>query len=264
MESIKLSLSGRLWERPTGYMNTLEDQIPVARRLGYGGMEVRYPLLPAGDDIARVRAKFQEAGMEPTMCFCASMPQNAAQWEDALRVIRTLSALGAPRMRIVISNPEQYAIARELADKAAPHNVRLIVHYHINTYCDSAARAVEIMEGIGHPNVRLLFDPAHVALAGDADIAGITERLLPWTDYINIQDFRRTDADAGDIKGYNGFWLRNLPGEPGGLDFAAFVGTLKKIGYKGWLNVMSATAPMDAKDPVATAQAYAEHFAKLL
>jgi len=261
MHSIQFSLSGRLWERPTGYVNTLEEQISLIKAWGYDGIEVRYPVLPTLDQAAAVKAKMQEVGLAHSLTFCqGGMPDNEEKWVNIMRVIKTISELGGINMRVVIPGPEHFATVREMAEKAQPFGVRVLVHYHINTYCDSVARAVETMEGIHHPNVGILFDPAHMVLAGDTDIAAAVERLFPWIHLINIQDFHR--SETGDIKGYDGNWACHLPLDPGGIDFAPFVQKIKELGYKGFLNVM--TAVFEGEDIEAIAKNYHAAFSKLL
>ena len=71
---MKLSLSGRLWETPRGYRITLAEHIRTAARLGYHGIEVRYPLLPGQGEIPAVRKLLKEHRVQTVFAFCAGRP----------------------------------------------------------------------------------------------------------------------------------------------------------------------------------------------
>lgn len=253
---MKLSLSGRLWETRGGYRAGLLEQVEVAKRLGYAGLEVRYPLLPEESAVAAVRARMEAAGIVPSLAFCAKVPVDAASREDARRVVRTLRALGGDAVRLAVMKEEQLPGVRELAEDAAREDVRLLVHVHVNTFCDTPAKALHLLGEVAHPNVRLLVDPAQLALSGERDLPSALERLFPHTGFVNLQDFRRTapGEPEGEAAGYDGRWTRVVPGQAGGFDWRGLLGTLARLGYGGWLNVMCATLETD--DPVEVARGY--------
>jgi sugar phosphate isomerase/epimerase len=253
---MKFSISGRLWETKGGYRLGLLEQVGIARQLGYEGLEVRYPLLPAEGEAGAVRARLEDAGIAPTLCFCAKVPVDAASRQDALRVVRTVRALGGDAVRLAVMKGEDLPAVREFAAAAADLGARVLLHLHANTACDTAEHAIHALETVGHPNAALLADPAHLALSGEKDIPGALARLRPWIAFVNVQDFRRTGPNEppGEVAGYDGRWTRVLPGDEGGVDWRGVLGALGGLGYRGWLNVMCATSA--SEDPVAVARVY--------
>lgn len=254
---MKLSISGRLWETKQGYTITLPEHIQIASQLGYAGIEVRYPLLPPEEEIASTQEHLRKVGIEAVFCFCAKIPHDEASWEDALRVAKTITSLGGNMMRVAVKEPEDLLKVRELAERIESLNLRILMHLHINTFCDSTSRCAEAIQTVDHPSVALLFDPAHLVLAGETDLIQATNQLLPWIGLINIQSVRRTEPteSQGSIRGYNDQWWEYIPAqEKGAIDFPLLLNHLRDSGYTGWLNVMPPTEPDE--DAVATARGY--------
>ncbi|MFZ4696279.1 MAG: hypothetical protein ACOYMV_14260 [Verrucomicrobiia bacterium] len=57
-----------------------------------------------------------------------------------------------------------------------------------------------------------------------------------------------------NLLSYDGCWTRVTPGQAGGFDWQAILGTLERLGYRGWLNVMCATD--ETEDPIEIAKGY--------
>jgi len=260
---MKLSLSGRLWETSNGYRITLAEHIRTAARLGYRGIEVRYPLLPKTEEISSVRDLLEEQRVRAVFAFCAGVPADDASREDARRVIETVRALGGTHVRVVVRSETELPAVRELAASAGPGGIRVAVHVHTDTLCDSADKSLAILRAIDHPNVCLLVDPIHLVLAGEPDLAGAIARLGSHIGLVNLQNFRRAPAEtAGSLRVYGQTWVPAPPGHAQGLDFRAALAALRQAGYDGWLNVMCTTAATE--DPVSVARAYVEHLQPLL
>ena len=254
---MKLSLSGRVWETPKGYRTTLAEQIPQVRSLGYEGLELRYPLLPAEAETNRIKELLVAHRVDPVMVFCAKVPRTTDDWSDTMRVIKTAGALGIPFLRVAVCAAEELPPVRELAGRVADHGIGLLLHLHLNTWCDRTSRMLEAIEIVNHSNVGALFDPAHVMLVGDQDVAGAIQELGALIRFVNIQNFRSAVAGESDreIKGYRSWWTRALPDDPKGLDLKAVLSLLQAAGYQGWLNVMPSVA--ETEDPRQVALQYA-------
>jgi len=250
---MKFSLSGRLWETSDGYRSSLVEQIPRARSLGYDGLEIRYPLLPAESEMSRIRELLAANRLEAVLAFLAKIPRTPEDWNDAMRVLKTLQALDIPFARVAVFSAEELPLLRELADRAADHGIGLLLHLHIDTWCDRPGRMLEAVETVNRPNVGVLFDPAHVTMAGDLDMAGAIRELGSLIRFINIQNLRPADPGETEpqIKGYCGGWICAMPEDPKGLPIKEILSMLQATGYEGWVNVMAAIAESEAPDQVA-------------
>ncbi len=136
------------------------------------------------------------------------------------------------------------------------------VHVHTDTLCDSTDKCLAILQAIQHPNVCLLFDPIHLFLAGEQDLAGSIARLGPYIELVNLQNFRPAVTETvGSLRVGGKIWIPAPPGHPQGLDFQSTLAALRRAGYDGWLNVMCSTA--ETEDPAAVASLYREHLLPL-
>ena len=253
---MKLSLSGRLWETPQGYRAPLPEQIELARSLGYEGLEIRYPLLAAESEVFRIRELLETNRVEAALAFHAKVPRALEDWHDAMRLIHISKALGVQFTRVAVFSIEELPSVRELACRAADHGIVLLLHLHINTWCDRPARMLEAVEIVNHPNAGALFDPAHVRLAGGRDVAAAIRDLGSLIRFVNIQNMRPLDPGETEpqIKGYGGGWARAMPEDPAGLPLREIIGLLHAAGYQGWLNVAAAVA--ESEDPRKVALSY--------
>ncbi|MEV6097749.1 TIM barrel protein [Nocardia sp. NPDC051981] len=83
----------------------------------------------------------------------------------------------------------------------------------------SAARAVQVIDAVGEPNLRFLCDLYHLARMG-ADLFGVIAEYTPRIGHVQI-----ADAPA-----------RSRPGT-GTLDFEALFAALDAAGYDGWIGL---------------------------
>ena len=260
---MKLSLSGRLWESPKGYRINLPEHIRQAALTGYTGVELRYPLLPAMEDIPSIRKLLSANKIQAVFAFCAGLPIDDKSTADAQRVISIVKELGGTHVRIVIIKEEDFPSLKKLAGIAASSGVGLAVHFHTGTYCDSVDKTLKMLDFINDDNVCILFDPIHMVMAGEKDMAAAVGRIGSRIGLVNIQNFRQVPDDApksSRIYGKN--WKPAAPDDPEGLDFKTIISLLKKNGYDGWLNVMCTTG--EDEDPSAVAAHYRNVLAPMI
>jgi hydroxypyruvate isomerase len=84
-------------------------------------------------------------------------------------------------------------------------------------FLSGTAEAVEVIEAVGAPNLRLQFDCYHLHLM-EGDLLGTLERLLPRIGHIQI-------ADVPD---------RHEPGS-GEIPYGRLFALLDRLGYAGWV-----------------------------
>lgn len=108
---------------------------------------------------------------------------------------------------------------RLLADRAADAGLVLTFEApHRGGLIADAAEARRLVEAVGHPNARLIFDVGHHLRAG-WDLAAAVAETGPWIEHVHLKD---QAAGRGCY-----------PLGTGAVDFPALFGALARIGYAG-------------------------------
>ncbi len=109
---------------------------------------------------------------------------------------------------------------KEIADTAAQHDLTLVIEptSHDTNMCESSYDAIELMEDVGHPNVKLMFDTFHA----------FYRREVP-TDYVyemgmDLKHIHISDNDR-------------LPPGQGVGDWPALMQALKDVEFDGYLTM---------------------------
>jgi sugar phosphate isomerase/epimerase len=247
---------------------TFHEKLAKVARLGYDGVELMV-VDPAQLDVQAVRAAVDGAGLEVPAIGTGALFLNeklsllapdekisrralarakaiidfAAEWG-------ALVTIGGFRGRLEWTGDptgaHQCAIAlmRKCADWAAGRGVRLVLE-PLNRYesdlVHNVEEALEFIAEVDRPNFGLLVDTFHMNIE-EASITGGLRRAAPVLWHIHVGDSNR------------------LPPGCGHLDFAEIVGTLRAIGYQGYLSAELLAKP----DRDAAAQATIEHLRRLL
>lgn len=217
----------------------LHDVARLARTYGYDGVEVRAhpeePVHPGISPAQRAAAAvgFAEAGVE--ILAVAGYAQVAAAGPDEPvlaeldGLVRLAADLGAPYVRVFpgggeLPAPEADAVAARrlaaVAPLAADTGVRVLLETH-----DSHRRAqdaVRILGPVGHGNIGALWDVLHTWLGGE-EPADSYPPLAPHLGYVQLKDVASAEETSP------------LPLGSGVLPLGAFVGTLSRAGWDGWL-----------------------------
>jgi len=132
----------------------------------------------------------------------------------------------------------------ECARYAGRKDVGLVVE-PINRYetgfITSVDTCMEFLEKVGEPNCRILFDTFHANIE-EADIRGSILRAGPMIGHVHVADSNRHHPGAGHT------------------DFRSILGTLREIGYEGFLSAEILPEP----DPVTAVKNNAEFLQELL
>jgi protein FrlC len=108
----------------------------------------------------------------------------------------------------------------EIADHAGEHGVTMVIEptSHDTNMCESSYDAIELMEDVGSPNVKLMFDSFHVLYRREI-ISDYVYEMGENLAHIHISDNDRLPPGAG----YG--------------DFEGMMDALLEIGYDGWLTM---------------------------
>ena len=247
---------------------TFQEKLAKAARLSYDGVELMV-VDPAQLDVQAVRAAVDGAGLEVPAIGTGALFLNEklsllAPDEEISRLALarakaiidfaagwgTLVTIGSFRGRLEwVGEPpsaRQHAVdlMRECADWAARRGVRIVIE-PLNRYesdlVHNVQEALEFIAEVERPNFGLLVDTFHMNIE-EASITEGLRRAAPVLWHVHVGDSNR------------------LPPGGGHLDFAEIVGTLREIGYEGYLSAELLAEP----NPDAAAQATIEHLRRLI
>jgi sugar phosphate isomerase/epimerase len=237
----------------------LNDVLEILAGLGYGGVALtldHYVLNPFDSNlpaqIKAVRAQLQALGLrsvvetgarflldprnkhQPTLLSAAA--DGRRRRLDFLRsAVDIAHALGSDAVSFWSGTPDEEApgavlwdrLAKgclELADYAAPRQVRLAFEPEPGMLIDTLARFAELRDRVDHPAFGLTIDVGHLHCQGEVPIADHLRRWRGWLWNVHIEDMRRGVHD-------------HLMFGEGEIDFGPVLRTLEEIGYEGGVYV---------------------------
>lgn len=173
------------------------------------------------DDIATARATI---GLVPE----ATRAERLAEMKEVGLVARRL---GIPAVALHIGyipterGSSAYrgvvAAAQEIADFLAERGLKLT----LETGQETGAHLRDFLGDVGRPNVGVNFDPANMLLYGHDQPVPAVEKLAPWLYNVHAKD-GNWPTEAGKLG-------REMPIGQGQVNFPAFVGKLREVGYRG-------------------------------
>jgi hydroxypyruvate isomerase len=220
------------------------ERFDAAAEAGFTGVEFASPYdHPAGD----VRRALDAAGLtqvlintpagapsSPTRSGLACIPDQVAEFRDGVRkALEYASVLGSPLIHVMGGiRPEGVSRDRALAtyvtnvawaaQEASSSGVTVVLEA-INRrdvprfVLDSVDQAVDIIQAVGEPGLRLLFDVYHCQV-GQGDLTVRLTRHAPFTAHVQVADAPfRTEPGTGEIG-----WEKVFA-------------TLRELSYAGWI-----------------------------
>ena len=162
----------------------------------------------------------------------ADFEPHLVRFERALHVARVL---GAPYIRLFSffmpkgQEPARYrdeVLARmaALATAAKGHDVVLLHENEKNIYGDNPQRCQDIVESVGSPQLRLLWDPANFVQCGVRPFTDGYAGLRPYLDYLHIKD---AVMDTGGV----------VPAGEGDGELSATLAALAADGFDGFFSM---------------------------
>lgn len=113
------------------------------------------------------------------------------------------------------------------AEVAARAGVTLLLENEHACYLGTGKEAARVVEMVGSPALRMIWDPGNAFMAGEQPFPSGYEAARPHTAHVHVKDARLTDA--GKLE-----WT--VVGE-GEIDYAAQFRALKESGYVGVLSL---------------------------
>jgi hydroxypyruvate isomerase len=226
------NLSWLFTERP------LTERFAAARSAGFGAVEI---LFPYEEPAAQLAEAARLAGTPVVLINCpppnwaggprgfAALPGGEARFEkDFERALRFAEVLGARHLHVMAGAAEgpaaRAAFERNLAWAAARAPRQSLTIEPINRtdmpgyFLSDFREALEIIEAVGAPNLRLQFDAYHAQMI-HGDAAALWELCASRVAHVQIAGAPgRNEPDRGEI------------------DYPAFLAALDQEGYDGWVS----------------------------
>lgn len=255
---------------------TLREWVDLAAPLGLDGLEYYSGMLELADPArwAEARRTVEERGLViPMLCCSPDFSHPDAEFrrheiEKEKNWIRMAAALGAGFCR-VLSGQRRPELTRERGvelvaqsieaclPEAERRGVTLIIENHYKddfwSYPEFAQKMdvfCELVERVQHPRFGVNYDPSNAFLAGD-DPLELLQRVKHRVVTMHASDRTLIEGTLEDLRreegGAEGYAKRLRHGEIGkGLnDYDAIFGTLRAVGFDGWVSIEDGVDGMD-------------------
>ena len=255
---------------------TLREWVDLAAPLGLDGLEYYSGMLELADPArwAEARRTVEERGLViPMLCCSPDFSHPDAEFrrveiEKEKNWIRMAAALGAGFCR-VLSGQRRPELTREQGlelvaqsieaclPEAERCGVTLIIENHYKddfwNYPEFAQKMdvfCELVERVRHPRFGVNYDPSNAFLAGD-DPLELLERVKHRVVTMHASDRTLIEGTLADLRreegGAEGYAKCLRHGEIGkGLnDYDAIFGTLRAVGFDGWVSIEDGVDGMD-------------------
>jgi fructoselysine 3-epimerase len=228
---------------------TLDETIKRLAKIGYDGIEIgagaphAYPGQLTPSRRSEVRDLFEEHGIACSSMLpapsggtgnnpCSPLAEERAwainHYKELIDLCETWKAgklIFLPGWRVFGTTRREAwkwsrAALTEVAEYAGEHNVQLVIEptSHDTNMCESSYDAIELMEDVGSPNVKLMFDTFHVLYRREVISDYVYEMGADLT-HVHIADSDR------------------LPPGKGRGDFPAMMDALIDVGFDGYLTM---------------------------
>ncbi len=251
---MRLSLSVRVAESFSNKREStipLEDLARIAADAGYDALCMRASVVgvhSAAGRAARVRRTVAEQGLTISMITADfPVPENSAEGPLSLRGITPsldlAEALGADLIRICMKKEEDIVHAQRAADEARERGIRLAHQSHTRSLFETVDGSVAVLKAVGRPNFGIIYEPANLALCGQAYGEKTLRAFQPWLFNVYVQNHTPEPDGLQPMetwtRGTVMSTLRPLDA-PGGIDFPSIFDGLRAISYDGCVTMHQA------------------------
>jgi 3-dehydroshikimate dehydratase len=210
--------------------------------MGYDAIEVfgKHVEGKTDEQLADIRRRADDAGIEllvvsPYFVLTRGREEYDQTMETGRFAVHAARILGASKIRTFtdvaatgigsdIAEPHHWEQAVEGLTELTglDRSLEFVVEMHAHTLADTADSALTLLERVGAPNLKLLFQPGKAFL--DQGLHDVFDRLQPHIRHMHLQQIGRDHGEA---------WVE----EAGELDFAAFIEHLHQAGYDGSMSI---------------------------
>ena len=136
-------------------------------------------------------------------------------------------------------------ILREMSDLAAESGSQLLLYPHQGSWVERIEDSIRVADKVDRPNVGVMFNLCHwLRVDKSRDYKSLLKKAMPRLWAISINGADEFDPNPG--------WDHYIqPLDKGSFDMAAFLKTLKQLGYKGPIGLQCYGIGGDARDHLA-------------
>jgi sugar phosphate isomerase/epimerase len=239
-------------DMPDAKKRNLAEQAAMLKELGYDG--VGHIWLDKVDEriktLDAVGLKLYQITMTVSLA-TNKPPYDVKNFKDALalvkgRNVQFLLIVNGAKPSDAALDDRAVAIVREMSDLARESGSQLLLYPHTRDWIERIEDAVRVAEKVDRPNVGAMFNLCHfLRVCEDRDYKTRLQKAMPrlWAVSINGAD-ERDEKPTG--------WAKYIqPLDSGTFDMAAFLKTLKELGYKGPIGLQCFGIGGDARDHLA-------------
>jgi len=272
---MKLSVSVRIAE---GFLSKevpilpLEEVANIASTAGYDAICMRASQIGVQSDETAVTSAAQllERRRLPVSMVTGDFDTvyNNDNGPNALRniepYVQLAKQLGAPLIRVALKKPDDIGAAQAAADIAAKSNIQLVHQCHTLSLFETVEGIVDTLKKIDRPNFGLIYEPANLELCGQSYEEAI-EQLRPWLFNVYLQNQLLKEDGAVTLdtwcRGPSSFDIIPIH-ESGGINFAAVIRGLRRVGYEGTVTVHQSAG--EGEDPLESTTKTADYLRALI
>lgn len=232
----------------------LKEQLDLFNQLGIKHVEFRSAwgtkvLDLSEDQLAQARALLDEHGVKlSSVGSDIGKIQITDPFEEHLQraahAVEVANFFGAPYIRMFsffipegddadAHRDEVMARTREFVKLAEAGGVTMLHENEKDIFGDIPRRVVDLVETMGSPNYRAIFDPANYVQCGVKPRDEAYDVVRPYTDYIHIKDARFADSSV-------------VPAGVGDGQVPEVIRALRADGYDGFLSIEPHLGQFDA------------------
>jgi sugar phosphate isomerase/epimerase len=151
------------------------------------------------------------------------------------RCLEIATELDAPMVRVFGFWPEEGDQARVTAEvvsrlrdvtaQASERGITLALENCPHTLLDRTGKVLDVLEAVGSPRLRLLWDPSNAWRCGDRDLLSLADRAIPHLAHMHVKGIRLDDR-FGEGRSYVAL-------DEGHVDYLRLLAKLAESGYQG-------------------------------
>ena len=142
-------------------------------------------------------------------------------------------------------DPHAVAILRELSDLARESGSQLLLYPHLGSWVERIEDSIRVAEKVNRPNVGVMFNVCHwLRVDQQRDYRPLLQQAMPRLWAVSINGADEFDDQPG--------WAHYIqPLGKGSFDIAAFLRTLRELGYTGSIGLQCYGITGDAREHLA-------------
>lgn len=249
----------RVFAMDTYFYNPLgsyefDARCEMLKELGYDATYLTLWNETAWKDLSRLRTVKSKHGLEVASVYVTLDVAGDENQRDNRRILRLVETIeGCDHIELAIRTtdkalrhpaPMGTENAKRWLDKllraAEKRSVTISLYPHMNFWLDRIEIAVELCRAFNHPSLRAVFCGYHWYAVDGTKLQTRLEEASPFLRSVNLCGSRRHATPVG------GMPATIEPLDEGDLDNLAFVGLLRKIGYKGMVGFQGYSIGGDA------------------